>query len=133
MLNSGTTRIELTGYKYNGKKGLVIGADRYYTIRYKYSGNVVRVLDDIDYVHVSEEQCNGILAKISELETKIKAEKPVTDETVYWDYMVNDELILSFAKGNGASLSLTHIWIKGEKYSVPKTALVSKLKTFLKY
>lgn len=134
VTSTSTTYLELTGYKYKGTKGLVIGADRYYRHRAKLTGLPVTGAE-VTYITLSMEECEALLAKEAVMRTAIKiADKPIYREEVYEDYTVNDELFISYRKYPGKSTPMwLDIWIKGSKYPIPKTKFLDRLKRFMAY
>lgn len=129
----GGSYLELTGYKYDNKKALIIGADKYYMARKKFKGDNT-VVADITYIELTLAQCKSILENYKVLQDKIKKEKPKMNEEIYHDYTVSDDLFISYRKSSGSS-SVTYIdfWIKGEKYNVSTIKIMKKLEKFINY
>jgi hypothetical protein len=125
--------LELTGYKYDNKKALIIGADKYYMARKKFQGDNT-VIADITYIELTLSQCKSILENYKVLQDKINKEKPKMNEEIYHDYTVSDDLFISYRKSSGSS-SVTYIdfWIKGEKYRVSTITIMKKLEKFINY
>ena len=132
--STSATYLELTGYKYKGTKGLVVGADRYYRYRAKLTGLPVEGAE-VTYVVLSVEECEALLAKEAVLQTAIKiAEKARTGEEVYEDYTVKEGFFISYRKYPGTSKPMKlDIWVDGFKYTVPARTFVNKLKKFMAY
>lgn len=130
--------VELTGYKLNSRKGLVIGADRSYITK-KVTGRTAVYTETetyIDYIHLSFEQAKSILVNYQVLQDLTKREKPRSSEEVYHDYTVSEECFISFRKsgnGDGSGIEYINLWIKGEKYRLNTRQLVAKLKRFSEY
>lgn len=130
--------LELTGYKYNSRKGLVIGADRSYITRKVTSRNGTSTEAEIyiDYIQLDLDQTKAILANYKSLQDKIKKEKPRSSEEVYHDYTVSKDCFISFRKsgnGDGSGTEYVNFWVKGEKYKVSTRLFVKKLKQFADY
>jgi hypothetical protein len=131
--NGGGSYLELTGYKYDNKKALIIGADKYYMARKKFQGDNT-VIADITYIELTLSQCKSILENYKVLQNKINKEKPKMNEEIYHDYTVSDDLFISYRKSSGSS-SGTYIdfWIKGEKYRFSTSIVMNKLEKFINY
>ena len=132
--------LEFTGYKMNGTKGLVIGADKYYSIRPKFEGEQAK-LSVITYIVLTEIECNLIMQNYILMLSLSNEDRPIKNEEIYQDYTVNKDLFISVHKrfmegdeeGGLMDPDLVYFWIQGEKYSISSTQLFSKLKLFLKY
>jgi hypothetical protein len=127
------TYIEFTGHIFLGKKGLLIGVDRYYRERPQFKGDQ-SVIAQIDYIDLTEEECQLLLSKIEPLYEKLKDKKCKNNEFIYQDFTVNKDLFVSVYRSNfnGTSINVD-LWIYGQKYSIPKWSLVEVLKLFLAY
>ncbi|WP_031528812.1 hypothetical protein [Dyadobacter crusticola] len=130
--------LELTGYKFNFKKGLVIGADRSYITRKISSraGTITEAETYIDYIQLDLDQCSAILTNYKTLQDRLKKEKPRSSEEVYHDYTVSKDCFISFRKsgnGDGSGIEYVNFWVKGEKYRINTNLFVKKLKQFLEY
>lgn len=130
--------LELTGYKFNSKKGLVIGADRSYITRKISSraGTITEAETYIDYIQLDLDQCRAILANYKTLQDRLKKEKPRSSEEVYHDYTVSKDCFISFRKsgnGDGSGTEYVNFWVKGEKYRINTNLFVKKLKQFSEY
>jgi len=125
--------IELTGYKYENEKKLVIATDRYYKARKKYSGDNT-VIVDIDFIDLDVEQCKDIVKNFKILQGKLRKSKPKMNETIYQDYTVTDDLYISFSKTklnkNPIEISL---WIKDEKFTIPTDLIIERIEKFIEY
>lgn len=128
----GSTYLELTGYKYESKKALVIGTDDYYAARKKFKEDQT-IVAGIAYIELTAEQCKAILDNYKVLLTKIKAEKPKRHEEVYHDFTVSDDLFISYSKSVGRAESCIHFWILGAKYSIATNTIIKKLNKFMDY
>lgn len=126
--------IELTGYKYNGVKGMVVGADRYYRYRAKLTGLPVEGAD-VSYVLLSETECRTMLEKEPVIWTLLReAPRAFNSEVAYQDYTVNDRVFMSYRKGAGqSSSSYIGIWVDGHKYNMPSQAFTRMMRKFLNY
>lgn len=130
-----TTRyLELTGYKYKGQKGLVIGADLYGRSSAPLTGLPVDQVR-VTYVVLSEEQCRQILDNEIVIKTELKnAPKAVVYEEVYSDYSVTEDVFISYRKTmNRSTPTAIDIWVDGHKYSIPGAAFKKKMRKFLSY
>jgi hypothetical protein len=59
---------------------------------------------------------------------------PNTEEEVYIDFTVSDELFISMRKAKGSMTpNDVYLWIKGEKYTIASDALLNNLEDFLKW
>lgn len=132
--SSTTHYLELTGYKYNGAKGLVIGADRYYNQRAKLTG-LPLTLAEITYIVLDEAQCKALLDNEPKIWNQLlKSERPQMNEAAYVDYTVSDELFISYKRyTTDINASTLNLWVDGEKYSVPAKKITKKLRKFMTY
>jgi len=127
-------RLELTGYKYGTKKGLIIGADKNYILREKKQGEQPIIATEVTFIELSLPQCQGILDNYQELENRIGAEHPLPNEEVYQDYAVSPDLFISFKKqAFHSDISVLDLWIKGEKYPITERNVIKKLIKFINY
>jgi len=125
--------VELTGYKYKGRKGLVIGADRYYRTTARMTGYPVDVAA-ITYVELTEAETRAMLENISVIRSELKGDKALMNEEVYHDYAVNGDVFISVRRSASTSGSYSvYLWIRGEKYTLPASTLPKQLKRFLDY
>jgi len=125
--------LELTGYKYNNSKGLVIGADKYYLARQKFQGDKT-IIAAISYVELNLAQTNAILENYKTLQEKIKSEKIKINEEVYHDYAISEDLFISFRKAAGSSsYSYIDLWVHNEKFTVSTIKIMKKLQKFIEY
>ena len=129
----GGAYLELTGYKYANSKALVLGADKYYMARQRFTGNQT-IIADITYIELSLAQCQDIITNYKILKDKIKTEKPRMSEEIYHDFTVSKDLFISYRKSSGSS-TVTYIdfWIQGEKYRISTQAIIKKLNKFISY
>lgn len=126
--------IELTGYKYNGVKGMVIGADRYFKLREKTFG-LTTVGTEVMYVQLSEAECRTMFEKQPELKSlSQKSPRVIMSEEAYQDYTVNDRVFMSYRKAAGSSSAAKlDIWVDGHKFTMSTMKFVKKMGKFLKY
>lgn len=123
--------LELTGYKYAGKKALIIGADKYYAARKSYKGDNT-VIADITYIELSVSQCMDIISNYKILQKKIKDEKVKINEEVYHDFTVSTDLFISYKKTKGAlSVDTVYFWINGERYPISTNIIINKIEEFI--
>lgn len=131
----GDAYLELTGYKYAGKKALIIGADKYYNARKKFIGDETMIAK-IMYIELSVEQCEAIIMHYKTLRENLRSDKPVFTEEVYHDYTVSKDLFISFRRTKTSAstgVGYMNLWIRGEKFSMAPNTLIYKLEKFLKY
>ncbi len=125
--------LEFTGYKYKNKKGLVIGADKYYLARQKFIGDK-SVFAEVTYIELSLDECKSILENYQMLLNKISAEHPRNNEEIYHDFTVNKDLFISYRKSYSDYYAMDILfWIKGEKYIVSTKTMINKLQKFMDY
>ena len=131
-----STELQLTGYKYDGSKNIVI------CVRPFHMGGktgATKVYDSLTFVELNVEEVRAIVTNYQTLEQKILAEKPVPGEYVYHDYTVNDRVFISYRGTLNPVLkqviqSLTiDMWVNSVKYSLPARDLMDKLQVFLSY
>ena len=130
---SGSTYLELTGYKYGSNKALVLGADKYYMDRQKFKGDQT-IIADITYIELSLDQCKDIITNYKVLQDKIKAEKPIMGEEIYHDFTVSNDLFISYRKSkNSTTVTYIDFWVQGVKYRVSTNKIIKKLNAFINY
>lgn len=130
-----TTRyLELTGYKYNGQKGLVIGADLYGRSGAPLTGLPIEQVR-ITYVVLTEEQCRQMLEKEVVIKGELKsAPRATTSEEAYSDYTVTEDVFISYRKtASRSNPTYIDIWVGGHKYSMQGASFKKKMKKFLSY
>lgn len=125
--------LEFTGYKYESKKAMIIGADKYYKARQKFIGDNT-VIAEVNYIELDMKQCQSILDNYKILEDKLKNEGTISSEEVYQDFTVSNDMFISLKKGGMISGTFyIYVWIRGDKYSIETDALIRKLKKFMNY
>lgn len=126
--------LELTGFKYNGTKGLVIGADRYYDQRAKLTGLPLATAE-ITYIVLDEVQCKALLDSEPLLRAELKkVDRPEASEEIYQDYTIVDDLFISYKRSmSNSNTSHLNVWIDGEKYNISSRTFIRKLKKFIEY
>lgn len=125
--------LELTGYKYEDKKELVIAADKYFKARSKYLGDNTTIVE-IVFIELNIEQCKSIVENHKILLNKIKEVKPKRNEVVYQDYSVSDDLFISFRKKKGhGNPTILNLWIQGDKFSINSDLIIDNFEKFLEY
>lgn len=131
-VNNGVDYIELTGYKSEVNKGLVIGAAK--NVYFKNPQNDIKSEKQIVYINLTTDECKAIVENQKKLVERIKTEKVQFNEVVYHDFSVNKDLFISLRKGQGSStIFLMDFWIKGEKYTVRTYLFMKKLSEFVNY
>jgi hypothetical protein len=127
------SRLEMTGYKYNNQKGLVISAYSYYKDRKKFKEDNT-VLSNTAFILLDTVQCRTILTNYNQLEAKLKTENPGSEEEIFMDFTVSEDLFFSMQKAKGGGVSNdVYLWIKGEKYTIASDALLNNMEDFLKW
>jgi hypothetical protein len=128
-----STELQMTAYKYDGAKQLVI------CIRPYHMAGSNKVYDSLEIVELNVEEVRAIADNYRVLEEKILLEKPVPGEYVYHDYTVNEHVFLSYRgtlnpvlKRVIQSLSID-LWINSTKYTVSTNELLNKIQVFLSY
>lgn len=125
--------IELTGYKYDSHKGLIIGTDKYYEARDNFKGDPT-IIAAINFIELDIDQCQSILDNYILLLDKIKSERPKRNEEVYHDYTVSTDLFISYHKSTSdLDTDSIDLWVRGEKYSIATSSIMAKLRKFLDY
>jgi hypothetical protein len=134
-VSSTTTKyVELTGYKYNGVKGMVLGADRYTRYRAKLTGMPVAGIE-VTYVILTEAECQAMLDFEPVIRAALKsAPRGGAGEEVYEDYTVKEGVFISYRKYVGmSSPTKIDLWIDGHKYTLPANTFLKKLRKFMAY
>lgn len=115
---NGDRYLELTGYKYKGKKGLVIGTDVLVSSKRRSKPEVTVVVLS-DFTELSLAQAQTILDQYKVLLKKLQSEKVRKGESVYQDFTISKDVFISFRKMKGNSeKDKINFWVKGEKYTV---------------
>ena len=127
--------IEMSGYKYGIKKGIVIGTDLFYKQPRNFSvdNQYKRVTQ---FINLNDDDVKKILDNHKLLRDKVKSEKVSSFfETIYHDFTVNDKLTISFPKTKLTFKypSFIDLWIKGEKYRCSYYSLINALENYTKY
>tara|TARA_B100000795_G_C22577301_1_gene352413 strand:- start:70 stop:657 length:588 start_codon:yes stop_codon:yes gene_type:complete len=126
--------MELVGYKYNNKEGLVISSDKRGIE--KKSGVITSKGITKYYNVLSLENCKMIIEKYEILKQKGKdsLKKRKRNNTLYFDYTISEDLFISIEhvnKGVSEYLSILHFWIDGQKYSVNSDQIIDDLTSFI--
>lgn len=126
--NDGTSAVEITGFKYDGKKGMVIAAEDRFSRRMRSTGEILPS-HKVHYVILDQTHCETFIMWETELAAKIKADQRGLQfgEAVYHDYMIAPELFISYRYGNGATFSM---WLDGVKFTVDASALINRMLRF---
>jgi len=125
--------IELTGFKYRGQTGLMIGADKYYLARKKFAKDSSKIAK-IRYLILNKDEVKSILVNYRQLLERIKDQKISRNEEVYYDFTVNKYLFVSFHKIKFKSMGNTiDFWIDGDKYTLNTKTIIGKLEKFMRY
>lgn len=130
---SDVTFIELSGYKYNGEKKLVITADKLSSLKKAYKEDNTK-LQKIKFVVLDVNQCEGILNNYQKLKELIKNEKQKRSEDIYSDYTISKDFFISFKRmKKHQGMEKMDLWINGEKYTVVTQEIINKLNKFIEY
>ncbi len=125
--------IEFTGYKYGEKRGLIIGADKYYLDREKFKGDNT-IFADVSYIELTLTECQSIIDNYQTLVDKTNQSNPLTNEEIYHDYTVNNDLFISYRASVSDYPELdANLWIKGQKFILNTDLMVKKLIKFMAY
>lgn len=121
---------EVTGYKYNGKKGVVIGIGMK-EIKGVH-GNFLLYDYDMVQINLTADECKKIVDRYSSLLQDLRAQtKPATNEIAYSDLRINNDLFISYSL-KSTSMSNIALWIKGHKMIAPTHTFISALEKYLK-
>jgi len=130
---SDVTFIELSGYKYNNEKKLVITVDKLSALKKSFKDDETK-LRKIRFVVLDVEQCKGILNTYLDLAIRIASEKQKRSEDIYSDYTVSKDLFVSFKRmSKNQRMEKIDLWINGEKYTVVTNEIINKLNKFIEY
>lgn len=129
--SAATQYLELTGYKYKGAKGLVVGADKYFRQRPKFVGDQSAVAK-INYVPLTDAQAQKLASVVDELLNKLRSNKATTgSEEMYQDYTITPELFVSYKRSRVGMIP--SLWVNGMKFPFTKEKFLNKMKRFLEY
>lgn len=125
--------LELTGYKKDSTKYLIVAADRYFMARKKIKSSPVGV-GEVTFIQLTPAQCQAFIDNYQVLQVQIKPDKPGNKETYYRDFTISDDLFISLRKGYGGEPeSQVDLWIKGERYTTDARTLLRNIQKFLTY
>lgn len=124
--------MDLTGYKYNNTKKLVIGADIYVYVQKKYKEDPTTGHKP-NFIELTQEQCNSIITNYQILLDKIKSEKVRGSKEVTHDYTVSNELFISYKKTRNVTPVLIDLWINGAKFSFDSKKIIKSINKFISY
>jgi hypothetical protein len=130
--------IELTGFKYNNKKGMVLaGSNNPSPQQGTQQAKPEAVKTEGILVVIDEIEARMILDNYKKLLEKIKADKPGFKETVFQDFTVNDELFISYCRTysafQGTSGTYVDLWIKGNKFTMYSVEFIKRMEEFIAY
>jgi hypothetical protein len=125
--------LEMTGFI--GKEGrfLVIGVG--YNYGATITGNVITYNYLTEQIVLTSEETAILIDKINELKSKVEKNKLSKNETRYFDYAINKDLIISCSIKLGQNSPIVSFWIKGKKSLITEQTLNNisiKLKDFNK-
>lgn len=123
--------LEMTGFFQGKDKKLVIGVDKYYKLRPKYTTDQT-VLAKIYYLELNETEFLAFYNELLKLQSRRASLVARKNEEVYADYTVKSDFFISARKTYGASPNMFYVnlWINGEKYEVQTKLLISQLEKF---
>ena len=128
----GFAYLELTGYKHNGKAGMVIGAEKYHFMRKVSLTNPFE--KDVTYINLDLNQCKELLSNHKELRVKIEAEKTKPFIVIYQDFNASKDFYIGYKAVLGKSRTKNiDFWIKGERYRIKSRVFMKKFMKFMKY
>jgi len=131
----GNSTVELLGYKYKNKKGLLIGVTHSLNVRFQ-NQNIL-LLSNNNVIELSLADCELILQLKDSIDINFKKIDTKTRERKSFDYTINKNLIISYSNiGTGkmqTNNSMLDLWIKGQHYGVNKILFYDKLKQFIVY
>jgi hypothetical protein len=126
-----TSYLEITGFKQGGEKKLVIGVDKYYNLRPKFSGEQA-VLAEIYYLELNMAEFDLFYNELIKLKERAASQTAGKNETSYMDFTITPNFFISSSKFNTTSPGMFNVdlWINGDKYVIPTNVLISQLKKF---
>lgn len=126
--------VEINGYTGPEGKRVVIG----YAVKSDFvaQGNAIVYKYKVDHITLNEGEINTLIQKLPELLAAIPKTKRVYEETVYSDYRINSDLVISVKLSGLYSTKNTTIdfWVKGERIAISvyqQQTIIDKLKLFM--
>jgi hypothetical protein len=127
--------LELTAYKYNSKKALVISASENFS--QPAQGQPKTIQGKTVFIQLSIEQAKAISDNYQALISRINEAQPILNETVYHDYTASSELFISYRRSYSTfakqAANYVDLWINGNKFTVHSSEIMKKIDAFLKY
>lgn len=126
-----TSYLEITGFKQGGEKKMVIGVDKYYNLRPRFSGEQA-VLAEIYYLELNMSEFVLLYSELIDLKERAASQTAGKNETSYMDFTITPNFFISSSKYNTTSPGMFNVdlWINGEKYVVPTNLLINQLEKF---
>jgi len=123
--------LEITGFKQGNDKKLVIGVDKYFNLRPRFSGEQA-VLAEVYYLELSMAEFELFYNELIKLRERATTQTAGKNETSYMDFTITPNFFISSSKYNTKSPAMfdVDLWINGEKYVIPTNVLISQLKKF---
>jgi hypothetical protein len=123
--------LEITGFKQAGEKKMVIGVDKYYNLRPRFSEEQA-VLAEIYYLELNMYEFVLFYNELINLKEKAASQTAGKNETSYMDFTITPNFFISSSKYNTTSPGMfsVNLWINGEKYVIPTNVLINQLEKF---
>jgi hypothetical protein len=113
--------LEMTGFIGKEGKVLVIGVG--YNYGATITGNVITYNYLTEQIVLTSEETAILIDKINELKSKVEKNKLSKNETRYFDYAINKDLIISCSIKLGQNSPVVSFWIKGKKALITEQTL----------
>lgn len=126
-----TSYLEITGFKQGGEKKMVIGVDKYYNLRPKFSGEQ-SVLAEIYYLELNMSEFDLLYSELKHLKERAASQTAGKNETSYMDFTITPNFFISSSKFYTTSPGMFNVdlWINGDKYVIPINVLINQLEKF---
>lgn len=122
------TYVELTGYLYKGKYGLVVGVDQYYKAHPNFKEDNTSIVR-YNYVVLNREEVAALLEACRVLDA-IGPQRGGREK--YKDYTVAEGVYMSYKRGR-SGMTEPSLWVFGRKYPVYDYNLTKGLSKFLEW
>jgi hypothetical protein len=123
--------LEITGFKQGSEKKMVIGVDKYYNLRPRFSAEQA-VLAEVYYLELDMSEFVLFYNELINLKEKASSQTAGKNETSYMDITITPNFFISSSKYNTTSPGMfnVNLWINGDKYVIPTNVLINQLEKF---
>jgi hypothetical protein len=123
--------LEITGFKQNEEKKLVVGVDKYYRQRSRFSTEE-SIIAKIYYLELTEAEFLTFYNALNNISSRASSKIPNKNEQTYSDFTIKKDFFISARRIYGSSPNIfnVNLWINGEKYVMQIKLLQKQLEKF---